>query len=675
MVEYEKVKQIPFGGDYNPEQWPEETWEDDFHLLKKAHINIMTLNVFNWALLQPDETTYCFDKLDKVMELTKKYGVNVCMATSTGAHPAWMARKYPDILRVTADGKRRKYGRRHNACQNSPTYRKYAKALTEQLAARYADCGNIVAWHISNEYGGVCYCENCEKKFRIWLQKKYKTTEELNRVWNLNFWSHTMYDWEDVVVPNLLSEEFEDDGIRTMFQGISLDYARFNSDGMLECFNMEKEIVKKYMPDVPVTTNFMGAYKPIDYQKWGESLDFVSWDNYPNYDDGPAEIAMRHDLMRGLKNGKPFALMEQTPGVSNWQEVCKLKRPGVLRLWSYQAVAHGSDTVMFFQMKQNIGACEKFHTAFINHVGTGETRVFREASELGAELEKKIKGLTLGARTDAKIAIIFDWDNWWAAENSAGPSRRIRYVEEAIQYYKALYEMNYPVDIISVETELSGYQFVIAPLLYMCKTGFDEKVRNFVREGGTFLTTYFSGYVEEHDLVVCGGYPGKLKDILGIWVEESDALPKEEENCFSYGGNKVLARILCDLLHLQGAEALGVYEKDFYAGMPAVTKNKFGQGNAYYVGTRADESFYRGFLKEICDELRIKPAACTNPGIEAAVRKNANGTFLFLLNHNSYETSYTVERPGLELLGGKNYSVGEELKLGAYDVRILLEAE
>lgn len=675
MVEYEKVKSIPFGGDYNPEQWPQETWEDDFRLLQKAHINIMTLNVFNWALLQPDETTYCFDKLDKVMELTKKYGINVCMATSTGAHPAWMARKYPDILRVTNNGIRRKYGRRHNACQNSPTYRKYAKALVEQLVKRYADCDNIVAWHISNEYGGICYCENCEKKFRLWLQKKYGTIEELNRVWNLNFWSHTMYDWEDVVVPNLLSEEFEDDGVRTMFQGISLDYARFNSDGMLECFNMEKEIIKKYMPGVPVTTNFMGTYKPIDYQKWGDSLDFASWDNYPSCDEGPAEIAMRHDLMRGLKGGKPFALMEQTPGVSNWQEYCKLKRPGVLRLWSYQAVAHGADTVMFFQMKQNIGACEKFHTAFINHVGHGETRVFREASELGVELKEKIKGLTLGGRTDAKIAIVFDWDNWWAAENSAGPSRMINYLDEVKQYYKALYDMNYSVDMISVETDLSDYKLVIAPLLYMCKEGFDEKIHNYVAGGGTFLTTYFSGYVEEHDLVVCGGYPGKLKDILGIWVEETDALPGGEENRFSYGGNAFPARILCDLIHLRGAEMLGAYEKDFYAGMPVLTKNRFGKGNAYYVGTRADENFYRIFLKEICDELQLAPVAHTESGVEATTRVNSQGRFTFLLNHNPHEVTYTVEQPGLELLSGKNYIVGDKLKIGAYDVKVLLKSE
>lgn len=195
MIAYEKIKKIPYGGDYNPEQWPEETWEEDMRLLKLAHIDIVTLNVFSWAILQSDDDVYHFEKLDKIMALVKKHGMKVCLATSTGAHPAWMARKHPDILRVEANGMKRKFGSRHNSCPNSPTYRKYAAALASRLADRYKDYDNIVAWHISNEYGGECYCENCEKKFREWLKEKYKTIEEVNRVWDTAFWGHTFYDY------------------------------------------------------------------------------------------------------------------------------------------------------------------------------------------------------------------------------------------------------------------------------------------------------------------------------------------------------------------------------------------------------------------------------------------------------------------------------------------------
>lgn len=671
MIESDKINKILYGGDYNPEQWPEEIWEEDMRLLRLAHVDIVTLNVFNWALLQPDEDTYDFERLDRIMELVRKNGMKVFLATSTAAHPAWMARKYPDVLRAYNNGIRRKFGRRHVSCPNSPSYRKFAAALVEELAKRYAGYDNVVAWHIGNEYGGVCYCENCEKAFRKWLQQKYGSIEELNRVWNLNFWSHTMYDWEDVVAPNLLSEEFESDGIRTAFQGISLDYARFNSDSMLACYNMEKAIIKKYAPHIPVTTNIMGMFKPLDYQKWSRDMDFVAWDNYPGPGDEPAEVALRHDLMRGLKRGKPFALAEQTPSVNNWNPVCKLKRPGIMRLWSYQAVAHGADTVMFFQMRRSIGACEKFHGAVIDHVGHEETRVFREVTALGDELENRIGDLTLGARTKADIAIVFDWDNWWAAEYSAGPSRQISYCEEVKQYYKALFAMHYSVDIISVEDDLSSYKLVIAPLLYMCKDGYDEKLREYVRRGGCFLTTYFSGYVEDHDLVVTGGYPGRLKDILGIWVEEIDALYEGEENFFTFHGKKYPARLACDLIHLRGARELGHYDTDFYQGMPTVTEHAFEAGRAYYVGCRSSEAFYQELLVQICTELNIIPVAHTPKGVETALRENEKGSFLFLLNHNRHTVDITLEMPGCDILSGKMYDAGEKVTLLAAGVAII----
>ena len=371
-----KVHKIIYGGDYNPEQWPKEIWREDMKLLKEAGVDTVTLNTFSWAALQPSEEEYDFGKLDEIMELAERNGLLVCLATSTSAHPAWMAKNYPDILRVEFNGMKRKFGGRHNSCPNSPTYRKYAPLLAKKLAERYGHSPNLIAWHISNEYGGECYCENCEKAFRVWLRKKYHTLEALNRAWNTSFWGHTFYDWDEIVAPNLLSEHFEEN--RSQFQGITLDYKRFNSDSILECYQLEYDAVKAVTPEIPVTTNLMGFYKSLDYQKWGPRLDVVSWDNYPANEDSPARIAMNHDLMRGIKGGAPFLLMEQTPSVTNWLSYNALKRPGVMRLWSYQAVAHGADGVMFFQMRRSIGACEKYHGAVIDHVGNENTRVFRE---------------------------------------------------------------------------------------------------------------------------------------------------------------------------------------------------------------------------------------------------------------------------------------------------------
>ncbi|MEY8334376.1 beta-galactosidase [Lachnospiraceae bacterium 47-T17] len=668
MIPYEKLEKVPFGGDYNPEQWPREIWAEDMELLRAAHIDIVTLNVFSWAALQPDETTYDFSRLDEIMEMVRENGMKVCFATSTGAHPAWMAKKYPDILRVDFEGRRRKFGGRHNSCPNSPTYRKYAAALTEKLAEHYKDYDNIVAWHISNEFGGECYCENCEKAFRVWLRKKYGTVEAVNRAWDTAFWGHTFYEWDEIAAPDVRSEHFDEN--RTQFQGISLDYRRFMSDSILECYVREQAAVKSIVPDASVTTNLMGFYKPLDYFKWAKQMDFVSWDNYPSNDMSYARIAMAHDLMRGIGRGAPFALMEQTPSVTNWLPYNSLKRPGVMRLWSYQAMAHGADTVMFFQMRRSIGACEKYHGAVIDHAGSKEARVYREVAALGAELET-LGSSTLGMRTSSDIALLMDWDNWWSIEYSAGPSENLRYLNELARFYEALRNMNYNVDIVSPGTELGDYKLVIAPVYYMVKGNDDEMVRSFVKNGGTFVTTFFSGIVEEHDLVTIGGYPGKLRDILGIWVEEEDALPAGMENSFVYRGQTYPATLLCGLLHLEGAQQVdeGGYGCDFYAGMPVITKNDFGKGRAYYLATASNAQFYETFLSDLCAQQGLAPVLETPRGVEVTSRENENGRLIYVLNHKDSETAISLPEAMRDLITGETFEPGGHL-LKSREVRI-----
>ena len=673
MIESKKVNKILYGGDYNPEQWSEDIWEEDMRLFKIANIDVVTLNVFSWAMLQPSEDTYDFSKLDKIMKMVKDNGLKVCMATSTAAHPAWMARKYPDILRVEKSGMKRKFGARHNSCPNSPTYRKYSVALAKKIAERYKNYDNIVAWHVSNEYGGECYCDNCAKAFREWVKDKYKTIDEVNKVWNTSFWGHTFYDFEDIVPSDFRSEEFSfylDGTPRTNFQGITLDYMRFNSDSMLECFKLERDVLRSITPDIPITTNFMGWYKPLDYNKWAKELDFAAWDNYPGWDNQPQSPAAAHDTMRGLKDGKPFCLMEQTPGVTNWHMYCKLKRPGVMRLWSYQAVAHGADTVMFFQMRRSQGACEKYHSAVIDHVGNENTRVFREITELGKELTA-IGNETLGTRTNSKVAIVFDWENWWAAEMSAGPTQLLNYPQEVMSYYTALFNQNISVDMIRPDSDISKYTLVIAPMLYMNKDGYDEKIRNYVKNGGCYITTYFSGYVDENDRVILGGYPGKQKDILGVWVEESDALPPYENNSFIYKGTEYPAGVLCDIMHLQGAKEISTYEKEFYAGTPVLTKNKLGDGIVYYVGTHSSDDFYATFLRDICSELFIEPVLDAPKDVEVTCRENEENKYIFVLNHKDVSSEVRLKKGGTDILTGAEYCADALVKLDSKGVAII----
>lgn len=660
-----KVKpKIWYGGDYNPDQWEKPVWDEDLRMFKLAGIDVATLNVFAWALNQPDEETYTFDWLDEMMDKLHADGVGVCLATSTGAHPAWMAKRYPDVLRVDFDGRKRKFGGRHNSCPNSPTYREYSVRMAEKLAERYKDHPALLIWHVSNEYGGYCYCDNCAEAFREWLKARYGSLDVVNRVWNTRFWGHTFYDWDEIVPPNALSEEWHGWNGRTAtnFQGISLDYCRFQSDSLLECYKLEYEALKKHTPDVQVTTNLMGAYKPLDYQKWAKHMDVVSWDNYPSLDTPFSYTAMMHDLMRGLKDGQPFMLMEQTPSQQNWQPYNSLKRPGVMRLWSYQAVAHGADTVMFFQLRRSVGACEKYHGAVIEHVGHEHTRVFRECAELGAELYK-LGDAVLDSRVQSKVAILFDWDNWWAVELSSGPTIALKYVEEVHKYYDALYQAGISADMIGVDTDLSGYDVVIAPVLYMVKPGVADRIERFVSEGGKFVTTYFSGIVDENDLVTLGGYPGELRKVLGIWSEEIDALLPSQSNRIvmtraadglqpSYASSMV-----CDLIHSEGAEVVAEYGEDFYKGMPALTVNRFGSGEAWYVATSPEAAFLRDWLPGLCADAGVQPLLHEVPsGVEATLRVKEGKQLLFVLNHNADAVDVKLAGSGTELLSGKPLS-------------------
>ncbi|WP_256757124.1 beta-galactosidase [Cohnella sp. WQ 127256] len=669
MINTQKPK-IWYGGDYNPDQWEKPIWDEDLRMFKLAGIDVATLNVFAWANNQPDEDTYEFGWLDEMMDKLHADGVGVCLATSTAAHPAWMARKYPDVLRVDFDGRKRKFGGRHNSCPNSPTYREYSVKMAEKLAERYKNHPALLIWHVSNEYGGYCYCDNCAAAFRTWLQERYGSIDVVNKVWNTSFWGHTFYDWDDIVPPSSLSEEWRGWNGRTAtnFQGISLDYCRFQSDSLLDCYKLEYDALKKQTPDIPITTNLMGAYKELDYHKWAKHLDVVSWDNYPSLDTPYSYTAMMHDLMRGLKGGQPFMLMEQTPSQQNWQPYNSLKRPGVMRLWSYQAVARGADTVMFFQLRRSVGACEKYHGAVIEHVGHENTRVFQECADLGSELYKLGDSL-LDARVKAKVAILFDWDNWWAVELSSGPTIALKYVEELHKYYSAFYQANIAVDVVGVDAELSGYDFVLAPVMYMVKPGVAERIERYVENGGTFLTTYFSGIVDENDRVTLGGYPGELRKLLGIWSEEIDALLPTQSNRIMLKSSidgleqSYNCGMLCDLIHSEGAEVIAEYGEDFYKGMPALTVNKFGAGEAWYVATSPDVTFLQDWLPKLCAARGIEPLVTSAPdGVETTLREKDGVSYLFVLNHNPGASVVSLgQQSGVDLLSDKQLSGNVEL--------------
>ncbi|MFP8915628.1 beta-galactosidase [Enterococcus innesii] len=660
---------ILFGGDYNPNQWPKEIWEEDIRIFKKASINSATVNVFSWAKIQPSENCYDFEELDQIIERLSKEGFDIVLATSTAALPAWMFKKYPEVARTDYDGRRHKFGQRHNACPNSLVYQKYAERLATKLAEHYGENPQVSCWHINNEYGGECYCENCEKAFRVWLKDKYQTIEAVNKAWNMEFWGHTVYEWDEIVLPNALSEGIGYE--KTAFAGISIDYRRFNSDSLLKNYMMERDAIRKIDPTTPITTNLMGTFKGLDYFKWAKEMDLVSWDNYPSYNTPWSLVAMTHDLMRGLKQ-QPFMLMEQTPSQQNWQPYNSLKKPGQMRAQSYQTIAHGADTIQYFQLRRSVGACEKFHGAVIEHVGHEDTRVFRETAALGAELAQLSD--IIGTQSQAQVALIFDWDNYWALEYTSGPTVDLKYVEQIHRYYRYFYEQNIAVDLIPVDADLSKYKLVAAPVLYMIKEGMQERLTDFVKQGGALLTTYMSGIVDQSDNVHLGGYPGPLRELSGIWVEEIDALAPEQSNGVSLVNEELTgtSNLVSDLIHLETAEALAHYTSNFYAGMPAVTKNTFGEGTVYYFGGQLEDQLQDQLFKTIVEETGITPVIEEATKLEVACRENAEAKFFVIINfHEEAQPLPEIFVGETDLLTGEVLS--SETKLAQYTTYIVKE--
>ncbi|MDR6320687.1 beta-galactosidase [Actinoplanes couchii] len=588
--------------------------------------------------------------MDGIVSRAVDGGRKICLATGTGAHPAWLAASHPEVTRVDFEGRKHRYGARHNSCPSSPVYRRLSTEIARRIAERYAGNPAIIAWHVGNEYGGACYCPICAAGFQEWLQKRYGSLEALNEAWYTTFWSHTFSDWSQIEPPSALTEHWRGPD-HTAFQGITLDYQRFMSDALLANFCDEKAAIREFDSSTPVTTNFMGLYRPIDYHRWAAHLDFASWDNYPPDDRSAARMALAHDLMRGLKGGAPFWLMEQTPSVTACRDVNPLKRPGVMRLWSWQAVAHGADAVLFFQMRAGRGASEKYHGAVIGHSGRSDTRVFQEVAALGAELSA-LGSVTLGARTPARVALLFDWDSWWALEISDGPSRLVRYLDVVTAYHRALWTLGVDLDVVPVTASLTDYDVVVAPALHMLKGDLAERLSAVAARGGTVVSTFLSGRVDEDDNAFLSDVPGPLAGLFGIRIDEWDARDRSHVNPVAIGAATFPARLIFELVIPEGATVVGTYTGDFYTGTAAVTRNDHGQGQAWYVGTALDQAGVTSVLRPILAAHDLLGPLADLPDVETATRVAPDGTrILFVLNHGPSPAPLPA-MTGIDLLTG-----------------------
>lgn len=660
------------GGDYNPDQWLErpDILAQDVEQMKRAHVNTITLGVFSWNTLETEEGRYDFSFLEERIRTLYEHGIYTILATPSGARPIWMAYQYPEVLRVDEDGQRNLVGERHNHCYTSPVYREKTRAMDMALAKRFGKHPGVIAWHISNEFGGACWCDKCHEAFREFLKVRYGSLDALNKAWWTSFWSHTYDSWEHVHAPTRRGERAT--------HGLNLDWKRFCSHQTADFCAWEKQAIRDGGSDLPVTSNFMGFYGGLNYANFRNILDFVSWDSYPDWHsteqtdaDLAQEIACTADYMRCMqKDRQPFLLMESTPSVTNWHRISRLKRPGMHMLSSMQTVAHGSDSVLYFQWRKGRGASEKFHGAVLDHDATEEKRVFRDVQDVGKRLESLRE--ICGSLVRPRAAVILDQENRWALEDCFGPRvSGIHYMETVQQHHAALWKLGISADVIDADCSLMDYKLVVAPMLYLLRPGVAERLQDFVEGGGTLVGTYQMGLVDEHDLCFEGRVPHGLTEVFGLHREEIDSLWEGQSNHTVWNGTTCTLTELCERVHPDTAKVLSVYAEDFYAGEPVLTVHPYGKGHAYYLTARAEDKLLTALYRKIGPDSGVSPCMDAEfpDGVTVTERVGSDTAWLFVQNWNPCEVFIILHEMLIDAESGA--PVTNTLCLPGYAVRIL----
>ncbi|MEW9555350.1 beta-galactosidase [Nonomuraea sp. NPDC050783] len=620
---------LAYGADYNPEQWPREVWDEDMRAMRAAGVNIVSLAIFSWARIQPSADVWDFAWLDEAMGLLHAHGIAVDLATATASPPPWLTAAYPEILPVDQEGRTLWPGGRQHWRPTSPIFREHALRLTRAMAERYGRHPALAAWHVSNELG--ChniydYSDDAAAAFRDWLRTRYGTLEELNRAWATTFWSQHYSDWSQILPPRLAATYLNPTQ--------QLDFKRFSSDALKDHLRAERDLLRELTPGVPVTTNFMimGETKGMNFADWAAEVDFVSNDHY--VDSGPQardELSFSANLTGSLAGGRPWYLMEHSTSAVNWQPVNLAKRSGALARDSLTHVAYGADAVCFFQWRQSAGGAEKYHSAMVPHAGE-DSEVFRAVADLGATLAA-LAPIAGTRRKPAPVAIVFDWESWWASELDSHPTSRLRYRQEALDWYSALLDAGIRADVVGLDADFTGYRLLVAPVLHVVPDRLAKRLEDYVAAGGHLVTTYFSGIVDENVHVRLGGYPGALRDLLGIRIEEFGPLLDGDAVDLDLG---VTGTVWTDRIDVTGSavEVVSTYKTGDHAGRPAVTLRHAGAGSAAYVSTRLGPD---GLAVLLPDLLETSGVGSDLPPelrglVDQAVRTDGTHDYWFLIN-------------------------------------------
>ncbi|MEV6301456.1 beta-galactosidase [Actinoplanes sp. NPDC051861] len=634
---------ISLGCDYNPEQWSPDVWREDVALMRRAGVDLVAVNIFGWSNLEPSPGVYHFDDLDEVIELLHANGIRVNLGTGTSSPPPWLSTLYPEILPVTDDGTVRFPGGRQAYCPSSPVFRDRALDLVARVARRYGNHPAVALWHVSNELGchnALCYCDASADAFRTWLRGRYRKIETLNEAWGTSFWSQRYGDWSEIHPPRLALS------IRNPAQIV--DFHRFSSDELLGYYRAEAQMLRRHS-EKPVTTNFMvtAHIRNLDYWTWAPEMDVVANDHYLDHrlGDPVAELSFAADLTRGLAGGAPWMLMEQSAGAVNWQPHNLTKAPGEMLRNSLTHVARGADSICFFQWRASAQGAEKFHSALLPHAGT-DTVAWREVLRLSETLDRIQE--VAGTEVVADVALLFSWESWWSAEGEARPSQAVKYLDQVHAAHRALRELGVTCDVVSPDADLSGYRLVVVPCLYMVSDPAAERIAEYVRDGGNLLVTFFSGIVDERDRIRLGGYPGAFRDVLGVLAEEFAPLLPGQEVTLSNGATGTL---WTERLRTTTATTVASYTDGPLPGVPAITHNRHGAGNAWYIATNLNEIGLRNAAKAAIQQAKVTPAGPESNDVEVVRRRKDHHSYLFVINHGSQPVE--INTTGCDLVTGE----------------------
>ena len=633
---------LVFGCDYNPEQWPRETWHEDVALMRQAGVTMVAVNIFGWATLNPADGVWDFSLLDEVVELLHANDIAVNLGTATASTPAWLTSAYPDVLPVAVDGTRRFPGGRQAWCPSSPVYRERSLELVTRIADRYGSHPAVAMWHVSNELGchnALCYCDVSAVAFRGWLRARYGSLDALNAAWGTTFWSQKYGDWDEILPPRAT--------LSMTNPGQELDFHRFSSDALLDQYRAEADVLRE-RSNAPITTNFMvtAHIRNLDYWSWAPEMDLIANDHYLDHRlaDPVMEMGFSSDLSRGLAGGRPWLLMETAVGAVNWQPLNVARVPGELQRQMVGHVAHGADGICFFQWRASAQGSEKFHSALVPHAGT-DTRAWREVVALGA-LVKNLAEVK-STRVEADVALIFSWDAWWAGDGDNHPSSDVRYLEQVHASYAALRASGVTVDVVSPESDLTRYRLIVVPALHSVTDAGAAAVADAVAAGATAFVTFFSGIVDENDRVWLGGYPGAFRDLLGIVVEEFAPVPTDVTLSLASGAS---ARLWSEYVRAVGAEVIDHFADGPVAGSPAVTRHDHGRGSAWYAATALEAEALADLVSRIVDESGATRMPSAGSEVEVVRRVGADRSYLFVINHSRRDVDVTVT--GTELVHG-----------------------